>query len=75
MAAPRNRRYILVGTAPQAEPFTPHTSGRAPVFTRLFRLSFEFGVPDVLFERELAHWDGPALAPLGLKVLCRTPTG
>ena len=34
MPAPRNRRHILVGTAPQAEPFTPHTSGSAPVFTR-----------------------------------------
>ena len=34
MPAPRNRRHILVGTAPQAELFTPHTSGRAPVFTR-----------------------------------------
>lgn len=29
MPAPRNRRHILVGTAPQVEPFTPHTSGRA----------------------------------------------
>ena len=34
MPAPRNRRHIVVGTAPEAEPFTPHTSGRAPVFTR-----------------------------------------
>ena len=34
MPAPRNRRHILVGTAPQAEPFTPHPSGRSPVFTR-----------------------------------------
>lgn len=42
---------------------------RAGVLEPLFKLSFEFGVPDVLFERELAHWDGPALEPLGLKVL------
>jgi len=34
MAAPRNRRHILVESAPLAEPFTPHTRGRAPTFTR-----------------------------------------
>ena len=34
MPAPRNKRHILVGTAPQTDPFTPHTSGRAPVFIR-----------------------------------------
>ena len=42
---------------------------RGGLLERLFRLSYEFGVPDVLFERELKHWDGPALEPLGLKVL------
>ena len=42
---------------------------RGGLLEPLFNLSFEFGVPDVLFERELKHWDGPALEPLGLKVL------
>lgn len=35
----------------------------------VFRLPFELGVPDVLYERELRGWDGPALEPLGLRVL------
>ena len=42
---------------------------RGGLLEPLFKLSFEFGVPDVLFERELKRWDGPALEPLGLKVL------
>ena len=42
---------------------------RGGLLEPLFKLSFDFGVPDVLFERELKHWNGPALEPLGLKVL------
>ncbi len=34
MPAPRNRPHIVVATAPQAEPFTPHSGGASPVFTR-----------------------------------------
>jgi hypothetical protein len=34
MAAPRNRRHILVTAAPQAEPFTTRRSGRAKDFPR-----------------------------------------
>ncbi len=32
---------------------------RGGLLEPLFKLSFEFGVPDILFERELKHWDGP----------------
>lgn len=42
---------------------------RGDLLEALFRLPFEIGVPDLLFERELRHWDGPPLEPLGLKVL------
>lgn len=35
----------------------------------VFQLPFDLGVPDVLYERELREWDGPALQPLGLQVL------
>ena len=39
---------------------------RGGLLESLFKLSFAFGVPDVLFERELKDWDGPALEPLSL---------
>ena len=48
---------------------------RGGLLEPLFRLSFEFGVPDVLYERELRRWDGPALEPLGLQVLVLDPDG
>src|SRR5437868_808350 len=42
---------------------------RGGILETVFRLPFELGVPDVLYERELRGWDGPALEPLGLRVL------
>jgi len=42
---------------------------RGGLLEALFTLPLEIGVPDLLFERELRHWGGPALEPLGLKVL------
>lgn len=42
---------------------------RGGILEMVFRLPFEIGVPDVLYERELRQWDGPALQPLGLLVL------
>jgi hypothetical protein len=33
------------------------------------RLPHQFAVPDLLYERELKHWDGPALELKGLRVL------
>jgi hypothetical protein len=35
----------------------------------LFRLPYDVGVPDVLFEREIKDWVNPALQPLGLQIL------
>ncbi len=35
----------------------------------VFRLPHQFAVPDLLYERELKHWDGPALEVKGLRVL------
>lgn len=42
---------------------------RGGLLDAIFRLQFEIGVPDLLFERELKTWDGPRLQALGLKVL------
>ena len=42
---------------------------RGGILEMVFRLPFEIGVPDVLYERELREWDGPALQPLGLQIL------
>jgi hypothetical protein len=42
---------------------------RGGILEMVFRLPFEVGVPDVLYERELREWDGPALLPLGLQIL------
>ena len=42
---------------------------RGGILHTIFQLPFDIGVPDVLFERELKSWPGPALEPLGLKVL------
>jgi hypothetical protein len=42
---------------------------RGGILPHIFELPFEIGAPDVLFERELKNWDGPALEPLGLRML------
>ncbi len=42
---------------------------RGGILHTIFQLPFDIGVPDVLFERELKGWVGPALEPLGLKIL------
>lgn len=35
----------------------------------VFRLSWEFAVPDILYERELKDYGGPGLVKLGLQVM------
>ena len=42
---------------------------RGQVLDALFRLPFEFCVPDLLHVRELHNWDGPDLRSLGLQVV------
>ena len=42
---------------------------RGGLLEALFRLSFEIGVPDVMFEREIKTSPGPDLLALGLQVL------
>ena len=42
---------------------------RGDILRAVFQLPFEIGVPDLLFEGELKHWDGPDLATMGLRVL------
>lgn len=42
---------------------------RGGILHHVFDLPFDIGVPDVLFERELKDWVGPALQPLGLRLL------
>jgi hypothetical protein len=42
---------------------------RGRVLDALFRLPFDFGVPDLLYERELKDRDGARLVSLGLQVL------
>ena len=42
---------------------------RGGILHEIFKLPFEVGVPDLLFEGELKHWHGPALEPMGLRVL------
>jgi hypothetical protein len=48
---------------------------RGGLLEALFRLPFEVGVPDVMFEREIKTWTGPDLAAMGLKVLALKPDG
>jgi hypothetical protein len=48
---------------------------RGAILPEIFRLPFEVGVPDLLFEGELKHWQGPALEPMGLRVLSLDGTG
>ena len=42
---------------------------RGGILHEIFKLPFEVGVPDLLYEGELKSWDGPDLVPLGLRVL------
>lgn len=42
---------------------------RGAILHEIFKLPFDVGVPDLLFEGELKHWQGPALEPMGLRVL------
>ena len=42
---------------------------RGGILHEIFKPPFEVGVPDLLFEGELKHWHGPALEPMGLRVL------
>lgn len=42
---------------------------RGGILHHILNLPFDIGVPDVLFERELKDWSGPALEPLGLRIL------
>jgi len=48
---------------------------RGGILETFFKLSFDIGVPDVLYEEELKGWDGPDLIPFGLKVLTLTDEG
>lgn len=48
---------------------------RGSILETLFKLSFDIGVPDVLYEEELKGWDGPDLLAFGLKVLTLTDEG
>ncbi|MEN8217744.1 MAG: DUF3368 domain-containing protein [Pseudomonadota bacterium] len=41
----------------------------------VFRLSFEFVVPDLLYKRELRDYNGPELLALGLKIAHLDPSG
>jgi hypothetical protein len=47
---------------------------RAQLLDEMFRLPFEFAVPDLLYERELAGALGDQLVVLGLRVEVLTPT-
>ena len=48
---------------------------RGAILPEIFKLPFDVGVPDLLFEGELKRWHGPALEPLGLKVLALDGAG
>jgi hypothetical protein len=41
---------------------------RGELLDKAFRLSYEFVVPDLLYKRELAAYNGPALLRLGMRV-------
>jgi len=48
---------------------------RAGVLDAVFTLPVQFAVPDLLYERELKQWEGPALVAKGLRVLALAPDG
>jgi len=48
---------------------------RGGILHEIFVLPFDVGVPDLLYERELKHWHGPDLVPMGLRVLSLDGTG
>jgi hypothetical protein len=48
---------------------------RAGVLDSVFALPFQLAVPDLLYERELKNWDGPALDAKGLLVLALQADG
>ena len=48
---------------------------RGGLLDAVFGLPFHVAVPDLLYEREVRHWDGPDLLSKGLKVLTLAPGG
>lgn len=48
---------------------------RAGVLDAVFTLPMQFAVPDLLYERELRDWEGPALKTKGLQVLVLEAVG
>jgi hypothetical protein len=42
---------------------------RGAILHEIFKLPFDVGVPDLLYQRELKNWHGPDLVPMGLRVL------
>jgi len=48
---------------------------RAGILDAVFTLPMQFAVPDLLYERELKDWDGPALQAKGLRILTLEPDG
>lgn len=48
---------------------------RGGMLDALFRLPFDVGVPDLMYEREIKTWTGPDLVAMGLKVLPLAPDG
>ena len=48
---------------------------RGGILEAIFRLPYEVGVPDLMFEGELKEWTGPDLKSLGLQVLALDGAG